>query len=451
VLKTIRLLFIVACWTLFFHISRPAWADSISFIRDAEIENTIALFAKPVFEAANLYPDGIEIYLVRDSRLNAFVAGGQKLFIHTGLLQRARTPEQVIGVIAHETGHIAGGHLARLRQKMQGVSAESILGYVLGGATILAGQAGAGTAIMMGGQDAAQRSLLHYSRTEEGSADQAATKYLDKAGISSKGLLEFFKILKKDEATKTAEQNPYVRSHPLTAERLSFLEKHVADSPLSNKRLPPTYQEMHQRVRAKLDAFLLPPAHTMRLYPLGDTSLPARYARAMSYHQDSQMDKALTEIDGLLAEHPTDPYFHELKGQIYFENGYLKEAVKSYEKADELLPNTPLIQIALGRSYIEQNDPKMFEKAIDILEQAVRVEKDSSFAWRQLGIAYGKADKMPESSLALAEESLLQRRYKDANYLAARAEKGLKTGSPQWLQAQDIQMTAERLLKKQNN
>lgn len=450
-LKTIRLLFIVACWTLFFHISRPAWANSISFIRDAEIENTIALFAKPVFEAANLYPNGIEIYLVRDSRLNAFVAGGQKLFIHTGLLQRARTPEQVIGVIAHETGHIAGGHLSRLRQKMQGVSAESILGYVLGGATILAGRPDAGAAIMMGGQDAAQRSLLQYSRTEEGSADQAATKYLDKAGISSKGLLEFFRILKKDEVTKTAEQNPYIRSHPLTAERLSFLEKHVAESLLSDKHLPPAYQEMHQRVRAKLDAFLLPPAHTMRLYPLGDTSLPARYARAMAYHQDSQMDKAITEIDGLLAEHPTDPYFHELKAQIYFENGYLKEAVKSYEKADEFLPHTPLIQIALGRSYIEQNDPQKFEKAIDILEQAVRVEKDSSFAWRQLGIAYGKADRMAESSLALAEESLLQRRYKDANYLAVRAEKGLKTGSPQWLQAQDIQMTAERLLKKQNN
>jgi len=447
--KTIKFLFFIACWTLSLPIPGPAYAGSISFIRDAEIENIIALYSKPVFQAANLAADNVEIYLVNDSRLNAFVAGGQKLFIHTGLLQRARTPEQVIGVIAHESGHIAGGHLSRIRQKMKGVPAESILGFILGGVAAAAGEAGAGAAIMFGGQEAAQRSLLSYSRMEEGSADQAALKYLDDIKLTSKGLLEFFQILKQDEVRKTAEQNPYIRSHPLTGERISALKSHVDASPYSKNILSAEYREMHARMRAKLDAFILPPAHTLRLYPLGDESISGRYARAGAYHKDGQIELALKEINSLLEERPNDPYFHELKGQIYFENGQLTQAVESYEKAVELLPRQPLLLLALGRSYLEQNDPTKLDQAISMLESTVTADKEYAFAWRQLGIAYGKANRMAESSLALAEEAFLQRRYKDSQFLANRAENGLKVGSRGWLQAQDIRLTSERLLKKQ--
>ncbi|MDV7339408.1 M48 family metalloprotease [Terasakiella sp. A23] len=447
--NTIKLLFFIACWTLSIPIPSPAYASSISFIRDAEIENIIALYSKPIFEAANLSADNVEIYLVNDSRLNAFVAGGQKLFIHTGLLQRSRTPEQVIGVIAHESGHIAGGHLSRLRQKMKGVPAESVIGFILGGAAALAGEAGAGAVIALGGQDAAQRSLLSYSRMEEGSADQAAIKYLDETQISSKGLLEFFQILKRDETRRTAEQNPYIRSHPLTAARISAMKSHVDQSPYSDNKLGPEYREMHARMRAKLDAFLLSPTHTMRLYPMGDTSIAARYARAAAYHKNDQMEQAIAEIDSLLQDRPNDPYFHELKGQIFFENGLLDQAVASYEKSVELLPGNPLLLLALGRSYLEQDDPQKRDKAISMLEATVNNDKDYAFAWRQLGIAYGKAGRMAESSLALAEEAFLRRRYKDAAFLSARAEKGLKVGSRQWIQAQDVRLTSERLLKKQ--
>lgn len=446
-LKTIKLLFFVTCWSLSF--LATSHVKAATFIRDAEIENTIALFSKPVFEAAGLSSDGVEIYLVKDNRLNAFVAGGQKLFINTGLLQRCRTPEQVIGVIAHETGHIAGGHLSRLKQKMTGASAESILGYILGGAAILAGQPGAGTAIITGGQDMAMRSLLRYSRTEEGSADQAAVKYLESTGVSSKGLLQFFEILKKEELTKSSDQNPYVRSHPLTSERISFLKSHVETSDLSDKRVPKLLQLLHARVRAKLDAYLLPAAHTLRLYPSGDKSVPARYARAQAYHLDSQLEKALTEINSLIDEFPDDPYFHELKGQIFFENGKLDEAIPAYEKAVEILPNSSLLLLALGRSYLETEDETRLPKAIELLENTVKVDKQSGFIWRQLGIAYGRAGRMAESSLALAEEAYIGRRYKDALFLAARAEKDLKTGSRQWIQAQDLRLSAERLLKKQ--
>ncbi len=426
-----------------------ATVQAATLIRDAEIENTIALYSKPIFQAAGLPAEGIEIYLVKDSRLNAFVTGGQKLFIHTGLLQQSRTPEQVIGVIAHETGHIAGGHLSRLKQKMQGVSPESILGYILGGAAIIAGQADAGTALILGGQNAARQSILQYSRTEEGSADQAAVSYLDKAKVSSKGLLQFFEILKRQEVTKASNQNPYFRSHPLTSERISFLKSHVEQSNLSDTNVSPFFKERHARMRAKLDAYLLPAAHTLRLYPVGDKSIAGRYARAQAYHLDSQLDKAMAELDSLITERPEDPYFRELKGQIYFENGKLDLAIPEYEKAIELLPNQPLLLVNLGRAYLETEDPGQLTKAIDIFEQTIKVETQSPFIWRQLGIAYGRAGRMAESSLALAEEAYLQRRYKDAIFLAGRAEKSLKTGSRHWIQAQDLRLSAERLLKKQ--
>ena len=417
-------------------------------MRDAEIERTIALFAKPIFEAAGLSADHIEIYLVNDSRLNAFVANGQKLFIHTGLLQRSETPEQVIGVIAHETGHIAGGHLSRLRQKMKETSPESILGFILGGAAVLAGQPGAGSALIIGGQEMATRSLLQYSRTEEGSADQAAITYLDQQEISARGLLEFFEILKQTELSSTSEQNPYIRSHPLTAARISFISDHVAKSSLSDKRVSQEFIEMHARMRAKLNSYLLAPVHTLRLYPQSDTSVAARYARAQAYHKENQKEKALHEINGLIADFPDDPYFHELKGQINFENGDIEDAILAYQKSVELLPKHPLLLLALGRAYQESGKDEYLPQAIDVLEKAIKQDRTSSFTWRQLGIAYGRANKMAQSSLALAEEAYLQGRYDQAIYLAGRAEKDFKTGTPEWIQAQDLRVASERLKKK---
>jgi predicted Zn-dependent protease len=404
-----------------------------------------------VFKSAGLPPDAVNVFLVNDNSLNAFVAGGMNLFIHTGLLQKSQNPEQVIGVIAHETGHIAGGHLSRIKEKMNGFSPESILGYVLGGAAILAGQAGAGSAMILGGQDASMRSLLQYSRTEEASADQAAVKYMDDTHTSSKGLLQFFEILKSQENTLTSQQNPYTRSHPLSADRVAFLRQHVQESKLSQEKSSPLFIEMHARMKAKLDGYILPPLHTLRLYPVGDNSIAARYARSMAYNKDSQFQKAIEEIDSLLAERPTDPYFNELKAQIYFDNGKLKEAIPFYEKSIAELPNEPLILIALGRTYLELDDPTYLEPAVKIIEKAVSIDKSSSFNWRQLGIAYGRMGKMAESSLALAEESYLQRNYKEAIYLAGRAENELKVGSPNWIQAQDLRITSERLLKKQQN
>lgn len=372
------------------------------------------------------------------------------MFIHTGLLQKARTPEQVIGVIAHETGHIAGGHLSRLNQAMKSATAESIIGAILGTAAIIAGAGEAGSALILGGQEAAQRSLLSYSRAQEGSADGAAVKYLDSVGITSEGFLQFFKILKKNSYSSTSEQNPYTRSHPLTSERISFVENHVKASPFTGKRVPEALQHMHNRMRAKLDAYLYAPEHTFRIYPVADKSLLARYARAMAYHRSSQMDKAVAEIESLINEYPDDAYFAEFLGQIYFENGMAEKALPYYQKAVSEVPQSPLILRAAGRTYLEIGDPGALEQAISLLEQSLKYERDSAFTWRQLAIAYGKNGQTALADLALAEEAYLKRNYSEAIFLAGRAEKELKTGSKKWIEAQDLRLISERLLKKSN-
>lgn len=419
-----------------------------TLIRDAEIEDTIAMFAKPVFEVAGLPNDGVQIYLVKDNRLNAFVAGGMNIFLHTGLLQKSKTPEQLIGVIAHETGHIAGGHLARIRERMKGVSAESILGYVLGGAAVLAGQPGAGSAIIVGGQDMAQRGLLNYTRGHEGAADQAALNYLDRMEITSRGLLEFFEIMKDQELVSSQDQNPYIRSHPLTSERIVAMKAHVENSAFKDNRVPDLWIERHARMRAKLDAFMFPIEHTLRIYPEIDKSLSARYARAMGYHEAGQMNKAVSELASLIEDRPQDPYFHELLGEVYFENAYITEAISAFETANSLAPNTPLIEVQLARAFLATEDPQTYPRAIELLERSVQEERTSGFFWRQLAIAYGKSDRMAESSVALAEEAYLQRRYEDAIFLAERGQKDLKEGSHLWLRAEDIRLAAERLQKK---
>ena len=256
---------------------QPAQARSFSFIRDAEIEDTIRLFGAPLFAVAGLEPSAVRVYLVKDPSLNAFVAGGQKIFINTGLLIASDNANQVIGVIAHETGHITGGHLARSQDALRDASAQSILAFVLGAAAAVAGQAGAGQAIIAGGTQLAQRSFLKYSRVQESSADQAALSMLEQTGQSAKGMLVFFDKLGDQEALLTASQDPYVRTHPLTRDRVDTIRAHVARSANSNVAERPVFVERHSRMRAKLIAFLRSPVTTFRKYPAKDNSLSGRF------------------------------------------------------------------------------------------------------------------------------------------------------------------------------
>jgi predicted Zn-dependent protease len=447
-LKNIRLpVAVLSALALGFSLLRPVdvAAQKLSFIRDTEIENTIRAYATPVFLAAGLDPTAVRIYLVNDKSLNAFVAGGQNLFINTGLLMRSENAEQVIGVIAHETGHIAGGHLARGQDAIRNASAESILAMVLGAAAAVAsGRPDVGSAVAAGGRNTALRSYLSYSRTQEGAADAAAMRFLDATGQSAKGLLEFMHTLEGEELLPASLQDPYLRTHPLSRDRILALEDFVAKSPNSDKPEKPEFEEMHRRMVAKLYGFMDNPTTTLRRYPLSDTSLPARYAQTIAFWRKLDMGKALANIDALIAEHPDDPYFHELKGQMLYETGHPAEALKPYEAAVRLMPDAPLLRIGLADVQLELNNWEMLEPAIVNLRAALFRESNNPSVWRQLGIAYGRKGDVAQSSLALAEEALLVGEKPRAKFHAGKAEQLLPKGSPGWLQADDILQAAEQ-------
>lgn len=425
--------------------SLPASASTKrTFIRDSEIENTIRTFATPVFQAAGLDPSAIRVYIVKDPALNAFVAGGQKLFLYTGLLMHSEEPGALIGVIAHETGHIAGGHLSQTRDALAKSSAQQILAAVVGAAAAVATKRGdVGTAIIAGGQGLGQSSFLHYSRTQEGAADAAAMRYLDATGQSARGLLAFLGNLADQELLSTRHQAPYLRTHPLTRDRILALEDHVARSPYSDKPYPRRYMEMHARMRAKLKAFIDPPSRTLRQYSESDQSVAARYARAIAYYRKPDLNQALPIMESLISEHPNDPFFLELKGQILFENGRGDEALAPYQAAVDMVPSAPLLRLQLARAQLERNDPAYLDAAIENLRAALQQEPRSVSIWRNLAIGYGRKGDMGMSALALAEAAYIRGKKPEARHHAAKARDLLPVGSPSALMAEDILRATE--------
>jgi predicted Zn-dependent protease len=410
-----------------------AAAQKVTFIRDAEIEGTIETFSKPLFLAAGLEPSAVEIYIVNDRLLNAFVAGGQNLFLHTGLLASVEDPGQLIGVIAHETGHLAGGHLARTSEMMRDTAKRSVISALLGTAA----------AIGTGRSDVGIRSALQYSRTQESAADQAALRLLDATGQSAGGMLDFLEILSGQELLSLRSQDVYVRTHPLTERRMDIVREHVRRSPHTDKPPKIGFVALHGRMRAKLRAFMNPPSQTLREYAASDASIPARYARAIAHFRKPDLDRALALVDGLIAESPADPFFHELKGQILFENGRVTEALEPYQTAVGLLPGSNLLRLGLARAQLESASPEMLKPAIGNLRAALSENPDNPFMWRQLAIAYGRDGQAAMSYLALAEEALLKGKARVALYQAERAKKELATGSAAWLQAEDIARVAK--------
>lgn len=426
----------------------PAAAQGL--IRDAEIEHTIRNYTTPLFNAAGLDPDSIKIYLLNDRALNAFVAGGQNIFITTGLLMRAESANQIIGVLAHETGHIAGGHLARMSDEMRHLTNEALAAQLLG--LLIAagsGNAGAGIAVGMGGVHIAERSFLSYSRTQESSADQAALNFLTRSRQSAKGLSEFFDILGDQEALVVGRQDPYVRTHPMTRDRAAFVANFVAHSPLANTPEPPLFNEEYRRLHAKLFGFIEPLDRVLKQYKTEDSSLYSRYARAIAYYRVSQLDKALPLVDSLIGDEPNNPFFYELKGQMLFENGRVKEALAPYERMVHLAPAEPLLRTSLAHVQIELGDAQLVKPALTNLRAALQIDNSNPITWRLAATAYGRDNQMGMSALSSAEYNLRTGRLNDARGQAQRAERLLPRGSPGWLRAQDIQEQAKTMREQQ--
>ena len=424
-------------------------AEGQTLIRDAETENFLLGWTQKLAKAAGLRPGDIRIHIIRNPRLNAFVTRGQRIFITTGLLMKARHPEEVIGVLAHELGHISGGHLARLQGAMQDAAGQAMIGMLVGTALgALSGRWEVAVAAGTKAQDLAGKQLAKHTRTQERSADQISVDILDRVGISSRGILSFMEKLERLELLHRSRQEDYMRSHPVTRQRIEFFRKHHDESPVSGNRMPASAIQQFDRVRAKLSGFLTPPPQTLRRISASETSAPARYTRAIAFYRDARIDAALPVIDGLLREFPEDPYFWELRGQMLFENGRLEPALAAYRKAVEIRPGEVLFLVALAHVQIELARPELLAEALENLKQAVRKDRAMPLAWQLLAIAYGRSGEYGMSALASAERNLLSGHFRDARDQVIRARNLLPTGSPGRLRAEDLLTHINRLIRR---
>ena len=412
-------------------------------IRDTETEKLIRSYTDPILTVAGLHPADVHLYVLTDPTINAFVAEGQNFFINAGLLMELKTPNQVTGVLAHETGHMADGHLVRAQAGMRAAMIPMLLSMAAGIGAMAIGAGDLGAVLMMTGQQLAENQYLAFSRTQEASADQAAVRYLNATGQSGEGLLETFRRFEGEEILSANRQERFATDHPATSDRIASLENLVDASPYHDKKDTAQAQYAFDMVQAKLRGYLWKPDVTLRRYPESDTSRPARYARAMAYLRLPDMNKALAEINSLLAEEPENPYFLEMLGDMKVQMNRVPEAVEPYQKAVHLLPDAPLIHISLGTALLGTENPVYLPLAETELEASLRYEPDNPIAWYGLAQAYSRLGFNGKAELATAERYFAVGGYPQAMQFAVRAQRLLQAGSREWQRASDIMAIAQ--------
>jgi predicted Zn-dependent protease len=428
-----------------------------NILRDTETERLLAEYTRPILRIAWLEKQNIQMVIINDPTFNAFVADGHRIFVNYGAILQAETPNQLIGVLAHETGHLAGGHLAKLHQQLAQLQTQMIIAMVLGAGAIVAGAskgstgvADAGAAAIAGPQAMIQRTLLSYQRQQEESADKAGVKFLNATGQSPKGMYETFKRLADQTLFAAHGADPYLMSHPMPAERVEALEGLARSSPCWDKKDDAALQARHDLVRAKISAFMERQETVYRRYPLSNTSLPARYARAITTYLHGDLNSALAQIDALVQAQPNNAYFYELRGQALLEGGRPNEAVAPLHKAIALSNNAPLIEMLLGQALVATDNTAYTDEAITILRAAVARESEAPLGFSQLAMAYGKKGDYAEADLASAQAAYLRGDNKTARELASRAKTRFAIGTPGWVKADDI-VTAKPMPGSRNN
>jgi predicted Zn-dependent protease len=420
-------------------------ARGLPLIRDAEIEQLLREYTQPILRAAGLAQQNIRVIIINDRTFNAFVVDGKRIFVNAGALMEAQTPNQIIGVLAHESGHIAGGHLVKLRQELANAQTAAIVALLLGIGALAAGAAtgtrGAGdigAAALTAPQGIIMRSLLSYVRTQEDAADRAGVKFLTATGQSAKGMYETFKRFYDQTLFQSRTIDPYVQSHPMPAERMAALEGVARASPYWDKKDPPELQLRHDMMRAKLYGFIERPEAVFRRYPQSDTSLAARYARAIATYRHKDLKTAMTLIDGLIQSEPNNPYFHELKGQTLLEAGRGTEAIAPLRQAIAHAPDPTLMQVMLGQALIATDNPRLADEAITSLRSAMARDPDIPDGYVQLAMAYGRKGDLAQADLASAQAAFTRGDYPTARQLATRAKTRFPVGSPGWVKSDDI-------------
>lgn len=426
---------------------QPAAAQSI--LRDAETEALLRDMSAPLIQAAGLDPKNVDIVLINDPAINAFVAGGQAVYLHSGLINEASSANEVQGVIAHELGHITGGHVINSAGSKE-ATGFSIVSLLLAAAAAAAGAGDAAMGVLMAGQQAALGKYLAFSRAQEATADAAGAKYLSAAGITGRGSINFFKKLENMEFRygRQAGEEGFFSTHPVSSERIATLQDTYSKDPAWDRKPDPAIEERFRRAKAKLFGYLGRPSDTLRLYPETRTDVPARYARAYAWHKEGFLDKATAETDALLVMEPENPYFLELKGQVLLEGGRPDEALAPLRRATELTGNQPLIATVFGHALIATEDKANFAEAERVLRAAVARDRENPFAWYQLGTVYAARGDLARARLASAEQQVLSRQYPQALASATAAEAALPRGTPDWLRAQDIAFQARAAVER---
>jgi predicted Zn-dependent protease len=422
-----------------------------ALIRDAEIEGLLRQYTKPLFKAAKINPDAVKVYLIADDSINAFVAGGQRIFINTGLFTKSRNANEVIGVLAHETGHIEGGHLSRLNNEMGRASTERIIGMLLGAAAMVGAAAAKspdaskiGAGVMMGTQGIAQRNFLSYQRSMEASADQSALRYLRATKQNPQGMLTLFEKLASDNAAVLANADPYMFSHPMPLDRIRNLEIEARKSPYFGVPLSDGQTLRYDLVKAKLAGFMQSSQKVFQLYPTKDDSLPARYARSIAMMQRGDLKNAIPIMDELTAEVPENPYFWELKAQALHESGKSKAALPAILQARKLLPNNGLLQIMHAQILLGTDSTKAADEALKLLILAKKTEGDQPQIYKFQAQAYAFKGDIARAELATAEFAWSTGDKQLAIEKARVAAKRFKKGTPEWLRANDLLNAASR-------
>jgi len=440
---------ILAAAVLLLASAQPAAAQSI--LRDAETEKLLQDMVNPLAEAAGLGEGAVEVVLIDDRSINAFVAGGQRIYVHTGLIHEADTANEVQGVLAHELGHITGGHIIRHSEGAGNATRITLLSTLAGIAAAFAGGGEAAMGVMALGQQVAVGNYLSFRRDQEASADAASVEYLSGAGISGRGSLEFFRKLQAFEFRRGISQDDdfeYARTHPMSGNRIAVLRGDFEADAAWDAPLDPDLESRFRRVKAKLYGFQTLPERTLTTFPPSTTDASARYARAYAYHKDAQIDLALAEADALIAMEPDNPYFLELKGQILLESGRPEEALAPLRRSVELTNSDPLIAPMLGHALIATEDPSYLSEAEDVLRAAVGRDHRNPFAWYQLGVVYGQRGDIPRAQLASAEQQIMSGSPRAALMSARAAEAGLPQGTPDWIRAQDVAIEARDMIER---
>jgi predicted Zn-dependent protease len=416
-------------------------------LRDAEIEQLLRDYTRPILRAAGLEKQNIQVVIINDPTFNAFVADGRRIFVNYGALMQSQTPNQLIGVLAHETGHLAGGHLSKLRQRLAEAQTQMIVAMLLGVGAMAAGARSGnsngaagniGAAAVSAPQALLMNTMLSYQRQQEENADRAGVKFLTETGQSPRGMYETFKRFSSDSLFAARGADPYMQSHPMPRERVAGLEELARSSPYWDKKDDPALQLRHDLMRAKTAGFMEQRDTVMRRYPPSDTSLPAQYARAIATYRHGDLRTAVEQIDALIKVQPNNPYFYELRGQALLEGGKPNEAIAPLRRAVQLSGNAPLIEMMLGQALVATDNKATTDEAIRILRAAIAREGEAPGGYTQLAMAYGRKGDYAEADLASAQAAFLRGDNKTARDLASRAKARFAVGTPGWVKADDI-------------